>query len=137
MCGVWEKSTSHQKRSVRQASRFTSCTNPLMTLRRKLGKGGKCLACEVQFDNRGRLLEHLSEKGVVCKLYFLQLDDVPLDIWNVLEEADRARGRSNKQSGLRRTRACEAAFRVSGPSPYLGLDHNYRHPLGRDRSYMA
>ena len=45
--------TSHQKRSVHQASRSTTCTNLLLALRKKTGVGGKCLACEVQFDNRG------------------------------------------------------------------------------------
>ena len=67
----------------------------------------------------------------------MQLDDVPLDAWTILEEKAKALGRSNTGTGLRRTRACSSAFRVSGPSPYLGLDHPHRHPLGRDRSYMA
>ena len=129
--------TSHQKRSVHQASRFTSCTNPLLALRKKLGASGKCLACEVQFDNRGRLLEHLAEKNPVCRAYFMQMDDVPADLWNTLEEEARALGKHNTKRGLRRTRADAPAFRLSGPSPYLGLDHSFRHPLGRDRGYMA
>ena len=128
LCGML--SASRQALAVPRALR----RRQLRVARAYVDDAHTCTACMMRFSNYTRLIDHLSEKRLVCLVnVLLRQDPVPLDVSAALQAEAKLGEQAQRRALRRHSFGREAAVQAYGPLNKLfiprGTYRGSRHPL--------